>query len=187
MRIHTSDTATNTEAMRQQFFARADRNGDQKISKDEFAAMAPPAAQAGGQKGPTSDDIFSLLDANQDGSIDQTEAENGMKAMESRAPQGGRGPAGPPSAQNMAETMFKKADSDQDGGVTKSELSALGKDDKSKDALSKLFDDADSDGDGKVTQSDLEKALQKRFQGLSTYGASGSLLPVQGSRLSTLA
>ncbi len=187
MRINTTDTTTSPEAMRQRFFTRTDRDGNGRVSKEEFAATAPADVQASQRTARASDELFSLLDANHDGSIDRTEVDGGMQAMKSGRPHGGQRPDGPPSPQNIAQSMMRKTDGDQNGSVTESELlSALGKSDSAKDALRKLFADADSDGDGAVTQSDLQQALQQRFEGLSTYGPSGMMAPLQGSRLSAV-
>jgi Ca2+-binding EF-hand superfamily protein len=186
MRINATDVTTSLEALRQQFFTRTDRDGDGRVSKEEFAATAPTDVEATQRPTRVSDEIFSLLDANDDGSIDLAEADGGMRATESWRPHGGR-PDGPPSPQNIARSMMQKTDADQNGSVTESELlSAIGKSDGAKDALRKLFADADSDGDGAVTQSDLQQALQQRFEGLSTYGPAGMMARLQGSRLSVV-
>lgn len=83
----------------------------------------------------------------------------------------------------MARSVLTTADTDENGSPTVSQLlSALGKNDRSKQALSTLF--ADADGDGSVTTDDLQRALKTRFESLSLYGPSGALSPTHGLRVS---
>jgi Ca2+-binding EF-hand superfamily protein len=62
--------------------------------------------------------------------------------------------------------MFKKLDTNSDGGVTKDEfLSNIKKKDGDTDEkLTEMFEDTDTDGDGKITQAENEAAMKKMQQ-----------------------
>ena len=87
--------ASQMAEMRDKMFSRIDKNGDEKISKEEFSvfqANAPAGAKS-------ADEIFGEIDTDGDGSISKTENEDAMKKMAqegkaNRPPMGG--PKGPP-------------------------------------------------------------------------------------------
>jgi Ca2+-binding EF-hand superfamily protein len=63
----------------------------------------------------------------------------------------------------MAQKMFKKIDSNSDGGIDKTELEAIAGSSSTTD-ISKLFSKMDANSDGKIDQSENESALQKLAQ-----------------------
>jgi Ca2+-binding EF-hand superfamily protein len=156
------------EAMQKNRFKKADADGDGKITKDELSKVIP---QDG--KGPGVDEVFTKVDANQDGAIDATEDAAALQEMEKSSGAGGpQGPGGrppgppPPDAGKLTEDLFKSVDTDEDGIISEDELStALSENDQTSGVDAKeLFKLLDSDGDGSVTQSELETALQQMFE-----------------------
>lgn len=154
-------------ALRQKRFSKIDQDGDGKITKDELQAARP---QNG--KGPSVDDIFSKVDTNQDGAIDEGEDKVAFEAM---VKHGHHHHGGAPDPTKLAETLFKKADADSSGSITKDELTQAlsSKNDKSS-KIDDLFKAADTDGDGSISQSDLETALKKMFEEMQAKHAAGS-------------
>jgi Ca2+-binding EF-hand superfamily protein len=161
----------NVAARHEELFAKLDRDGDKKITKDEMkTAMSERSSGAGRAGGaPSLDEIFSRIDTNGDGGIDQEENEAFATSMASRRPQG------PPNPAKIAQRVFEKGDADGDGKLTKAELtSALPKHDAS-DALDALFEDADGDGDGAITQAEFQASLEKRLEYAPKYDKSGGI------------
>lgn len=139
------------ETMRQNRFKKLDQDGDGKITKDEMSAGKPKDG-----KGPSVDDIFSKIDTNQDGAIDETENKVGFEKMQQQ-----QGPGGPPDPSKMAAELFKKADADGDGKISKDELTqALPKDGKGP-SVDDIFKSADSDEDGTISSTELEDSFKK--------------------------
>jgi len=84
-------------------------------------------------------------------------------------------------ASQAAQYLFKQADKDQDGAVTKAELEAVkpaGEAPPGAPSVDDLFANGDADGDGKLTQSELEEGLKKSFSKVSDDTQS-SLLALQ--------
>ncbi len=123
----------------------ADKDGDKKLSKEEFAAglkepdqPRPPLGQGGGPGGrggqfvnPRA--ILERLDANKDGKLSKDEAQGPLKERFEQADANGDGfigadelgrmpgLGGPPNAQQV-EAMFERADANKDGKITKDEV-----------------------------------------------------------------
>ena len=70
------------------------------------------------------------------------------------------------SSADIAQRIFKKADTNSDGGIDKDEFSAMASSApggaQSKDAIDKKFAELDVNGDGKIDQSENETALKKK-------------------------
>lgn len=153
--------------MRQRRFQKIDQDGDGKITKDELTAAKP---QDG--KGPSVDDIFSKVDTNQDGAIDETEDQAAWEAR--RAEHHHRRAEGPPpNAAKLAENIFKGADGDSDGKITLSELTKALEKTKTDDSPSAedILKAVDSDQDGSITQTELTKFLEDNAP--KTHGRHG--------------
>jgi Ca2+-binding EF-hand superfamily protein len=154
----------NMEAVRLSRFKKIDQDGDGKITKDELKAALPRDG-----RGPSVDDIFSKVDTNQDGVIDQAEDKAAVQQMR-QAHQGHHHgpPRGAPEASKMATNIFKFADTDTDGKITKSEMSTafekVGVTDSNSSMVDELFKAADQDGDGVITQAELTAFLEKMQQ-----------------------
>jgi len=63
--------------------------------------------------------------------------------------------------------MFKKFDTDSDGGISKEEflVNIKKQDGDTDEKLTKMFEETDTDGDGKITQAENEAAMKKMQQG----------------------
>ncbi len=176
-------SASNMEAMRQNRFKKIDQDGDGKLTKDELKTGMP---QNG--RGPSVDDIFSKVDTNQDGVIDEAEDKTASEEMQKHGP-----PGGPPNATQMAGQIFKNADGDSDGKISLSDLTKLLPEGEDESGVQDLFKATDSDADGSITQSELEQSLQKLMEQMrenlaSGYDRSGNVRDGgAGSSFSTLA
>lgn len=142
------------EELRQKRFQKTDTDGDGKITRDELKAAIPDKG-----KGPGVDEIFTKVDTNQDGVIDQAEDTKAFQAMRKGPPHGHGGP--PPNATEFAEKLFETADGDQDGQITLEDLNSMNGSEDSKSLLQRLFKAVDTDEDGSVSKTDLEKFLQQ--------------------------
>jgi Ca2+-binding EF-hand superfamily protein len=152
----SSFSLQDMEAVRQARFKKTDANGDGKITKEELTSAIPRDG-----KGPTADEVFSKVDTNQDGAIDQSEDKVAFEQMGKQRPPGGPPPAGAkPDASEMADTIFKEADTNGDGKVSSAELSAYLSGEVDQSDLDQFIKALDSDEDGSITQSELEKGLK---------------------------
>jgi Ca2+-binding EF-hand superfamily protein len=153
--------------MWQNRFKKIDQDGDGKITKDELKASLP---QNG--KGPSVDELFTKMDTNQDGTIDAEEGKVGFGKMHKH--HGGRRSHGVPDPVKLAEAIFKKADADEDGMITVSELTtALGT--KASDSnAADIFKAADADQDGAITQTELTDSIKKMMEAMRQMSALAS-------------
>jgi Ca2+-binding EF-hand superfamily protein len=133
-------------ALWQDLLKKADKNGDNKISKEEFEAAMPQRGD-----GPGPDDLFSKIDTDGDGYI--TESENATAVNNMRK---GRPPHEPDPL-----VMFKKADTDGDGKIRKSEFKATLPQDTDDATANKIFDAMDTNQDGVVDFAEYMAAMQK--------------------------
>jgi Ca2+-binding EF-hand superfamily protein len=141
------------ESMRQNRFKKIDADSDGKLTQDEMKAAAPKDG-----KGPNVEDIFSQVDTNQDGVIDETEDAAAAEQMRQNAP------PPPPNAEEMATDIFKSADSDEDGKISLTDLASALSDKGRGPQLEDLFETADADTDGNITLEDLQTALAKALE-----------------------
>jgi Ca2+-binding EF-hand superfamily protein len=92
-----------------------------------------------------------------------------------------RPPHGPPDAAKMTQAIFKNVDGDNDGKISKDELSsALAKTEDAPDSEA-VFKALDTDKDGSITSAELEETLKKLFEqmkpkhsGNGCYDSSGA-------------
>jgi Ca2+-binding EF-hand superfamily protein len=145
----------DTSAMWQALLQRADTDGDGKISKAEFTAMAPTDG-----KGPNPDDLFAKIDTNKDGAIDEEEMQAAAQKMHHKRPH---------HAPNL-DALFKAADTDGDGKISKDEFKAIFEPSDANTGLNsgQVFNQMDTDGDGKVSAAEFMAAMQKATQSLQS-------------------
>lgn len=132
-------------ALWQNMLKRADKDGDGKISKEEFKAAAPQGSTAG------SDDLFNKIDTNRDGFIDQSENAAAVGQMHNKKPQGGADPL----------KVFNDADKDGDGKISKSDFKAALPEGTDRATANRVFDTMDANQDGVVDASEYMAAMQK--------------------------
>ncbi len=89
----------------------------------------------------------------------------------------------------MAQDIFKKLDSNNDGGIDKSELQSAMK--KTGQNVDKIFSEADANGDGKIDKAENENILKKMGEqappqsgGMPPGGAQKSSAPRDSSQTS---
>ncbi|MGC4086261.1 MAG: EF-hand domain-containing protein [Vicinamibacterales bacterium] len=141
----TATDGVDATARQQQFFEKADADGNGGISKDELKTMLEQRPRADEGRGPSLDDLFSRIDADGDGEISSAENDTFMQQMDAQRP---RGPQGPPNPAQLAKMVFETADADGSGSLTRSELLDAFSNEKGNSDLASLFDAADTDGDG---------------------------------------
>lgn len=175
MRINTDSTAADRTAMQQEMFRRIDQDGDGKVTKEEFTSGAPQGPR--GADRPDFDRVFSQIDKNSDGAIDEAEHTGFLSAMSEMSP-------GRPSAADFAKNLFGKADADGDGKVTADEFRSSATNRTSESLLDKLFKESDADGDGVISQAELESSLSKHMgQPADTYTRGGGAFGQAGTRM----
>ena len=97
-------------------------------------------------------------------------------------------------ASKIASSVVSEADSDGDGSISKSELSAmltkkLGDTTSATDISSKvdaIFSAVDSDGSGSISKSELTTALKKAHDQQQAQGASGGSTPAATDSLASV-
>jgi len=142
-----------------QILSQGDKNGDQKISKTEFSALA--------------DAWFTKLDTDKTGKVTQEQFVERMGEI-LPAPQGGPGgPSGGPGGGNgsrggpgrfVGPGLFGAADSDKDGSLTLAEL---------KGTFEKWATDWDSEKSGALSEDKLREGLNAALPRPNFGGAGG--------------
>jgi Ca2+-binding EF-hand superfamily protein len=157
-------------AMREKMFAKADANGDQAISFEEFekAGKKLPggiAGSAGNAREGSSKDVFGKIDTDGNGSLSKDEMKSFGDRMSSQmqgmmislqAMMGGKKPD--------FEAMFGKIDGDGNGSVSRTEFDKAAKD----NPLAQLLGTSkiDTDGDGSLSKGEMKsfaEALRERL------------------------
>lgn len=130
------------QQMRQKHFEKKDQNGDGQLSQDELTRM--PEA------------VFQKLDADQSGGLSADELSKGHH---------GRGFHKRGHGRHFGR-MFKRADADDDGKITREEMRA---------AAEKLFDRMDTNKDGALTREELKarKGHGKKHGKFGKFGKRG--------------
>ena len=145
--------------MRQQMFKRMDQDGDGVISASECETAASAMSQKTGLS-ITADEMMSIFDLDQDGSITQSEQTEATEAWEKHMASlmevAGIKPKGPPppppgrssELSELVEEIFAAMDTDGDGAIGKTEYEAameqLGKQSDSTTASSTATDSSTS-------------------------------------------
>ncbi len=150
-----SSSSSSINELRQQMFSRIDTNEDGSIDKSEMTSFV------GEDSSTLVDEIFSSLDTNQDDLISMLESDSGLAKMEQEMKGGGMSAPPPPPDQ-----VFDTADADEDGVVTKEELTAVLGD--AGGNIDELFSQVDADGDGVITKAEDEAFLESMNASAST-------------------
>jgi Ca2+-binding EF-hand superfamily protein len=135
----------DASALWQNLLKKADKDGDGKISKEEFKAMTPQ-----GGPGPGADDLFNKIDANDDGLIDESENAAAVGKMHHRRR---HSPADPLK-------VFQDADKDGDGKISKADFQAALPQGTDSATANKVFDSMDTNQDGIVDASEYAAAMR---------------------------
>jgi Ca2+-binding EF-hand superfamily protein len=143
--ISGSQNGVDVTAAWQDLLKKADKDGDGKISKEEFKAAMP---QGGG---PNADSLFNKIDTNGDGFIDESENAAAVKSRHGGKRHGGADPL----------KVFEQADKDGDGKISKSDFKSALPQGTDSATANKVFDSMDTNQDGVVDSSEYMAALQK--------------------------
>lgn len=165
-------------------FKTADTDQDGKISKEELETFAKKIEEKTGQTLDV-DQMFADYDEDQDGSLSVGELDKAMKSQMKpmQGPPPGQGPS--------PEEIFKKADQDGDGKISKTELQTLTTEMEKKSGkkldVDQLLGTYDTDNDGSLTSDEFDAlmktemappdggmAMQSMFQGQSGTQSSDS-------------
>jgi Ca2+-binding EF-hand superfamily protein len=111
-------------------FERSDKDGDGFVTKEEFAAGREL--------------MFSQIDANGDGALDQAELDKAHEAFRQRASESGH-QLPPPEGDHHGRFM-KRLDTNEDGKITAEEFVAAGE---------RMFAKLDDNGDGKLAKDEM--------------------------------
>lgn len=169
--------------MQARMFAKADADGSGGVDKTELQSMLDDISKktgvsstaSTGTSGTSTDELFTKMDSNGDGSLSSDELAKGMQSLmpapstmdfaQAHGPggQGGpSGPGGPPPSSDA--TSYDPLDTNQDGTVSEAEKAAG---QAKTDALQALFKSIDTNGDNKISStesdafiSELTSALQ---------------------------
>lgn len=136
-----------------------DSDGDGALSLEEATASGSSKAA----------EAFGALDIDGDGSLTSTELASSLEAMgpppggDGGPPPGGPPPGGPPPSSGMASDVLSSFDSDEDGGISLSEVLSATESEES-DETTSAFASLDTDGDGKLSLAELTAALDQYLQ-----------------------
>lgn len=140
--------------------------GDLDSDGDGALSLAEATATGSGKAA----EAFAALDSDGDGSLTTSELSSSLEAMgppPGGPPPGGPPPGGPPpgggSSSDVASSILSAVDSDEDGGISLSELTSATETEES-DETNSAFSSLDTDGDGKLNLSELTAALDKYLQ-----------------------
>ena len=136
---HTAPGATQTAP---RGMARADGDGDGRVSKAEYIARA--------------DERFARMDKNGDGQLSPDEM---APRREAAAPAAGADGAAPAAAP-MRSRMFERMDANHDGVISRDEYHAM---------VGERFDRMDTNHDGFLDQSEMT-AMRERARGMMQRG-----------------
>ena len=150
----SSSNISSLSEMRQKMFNQIDTNGDGSIDKSEITALTEQNTST------LVEGLFGGLDADQDGLISQIESDSGLAKLGQQMKHGGgmsavSGTQPPPPP----EKVFDTADVNEDGVVSKEELSAaMGQNGGN---IDELFSKVDTDGDGFISRTEDETFRQQ--------------------------
>lgn len=140
-------------------FAKVDTDSSGGVDQTELSSMLSDVASKTGASLGDSQELFTKMDSNADGSLSSDELDKGMKDL-----------MPPPSTMDFAQSrgiggsngsqddLFSKVDTDSDGAVSKDELQVLTDKIKSESGqdVSQDFSLLDADGSGSLSQAEFD-------------------------------
>lgn len=150
-----SSRAASLAEMRQAMFNKIDTSGDGSIDKSEITALIEQNTST------LVEGLFGTLDSDEDGLISQIESDSGLAKLGQQMKHGGAGMSGISGTQPPPppEKVFDTADVNEDGVVSKDELSAvMGQNGGN---IDELFSKVDTDGDGVISRAEDETFRQQ--------------------------
>lgn len=173
----SGDAWANMKAQRSQMqakmFAKVDTDSSGGVDKTELQSLlADVAKKTGVTNSSSSDELFSKMDSNSDGSLSSDELGQGMQSIMSPPPSTMDFAQSRSDSTSSGDDLFTKVDTDGDGSVSKDELQSLMKmmdklaSDGSPDGTSsasttstsseEMFAKLDTDSDGSLSQTEFE-------------------------------
>ena len=160
-------------SMKKVMFMSMDKDKDGKLTREEMQAIVDKVNQQSG----SSIDLFTSLDANSDGCVDDSEIDELFKKMGLGGGGGGGGGGGAAGGAQAggpaqsAETMFKYLDKDKDGKLSQAEMaSTMEKANAAAKARGEqefdFFEKLDVDNDGFVDRGEADEFF--KMMGLPT-------------------
>lgn len=157
----------------QDLFAKLDKSGDGSIDKTELKSFLDYVGnKAGSDQSLDADALFSALDGDGDGKLSSQELADGAKTLfdmlqdQLRSAQVAQAPRPlPPNA----EDMFKAIDVDQDGSISKVELTTFLEarpappgGPEGSPGIDEILAKDDSDGNGQISLDEFKAAMESR-------------------------
>jgi Ca2+-binding EF-hand superfamily protein len=177
--------------MRERMFQKADGNGDQALSLDEFKAAGKNMPGGGSDRAGRAEQAFGKMDADGNGSVTQEEMRASGDRMSSEmrgtlidlqsmlsgmlGGQGGAQGAGQPDP----AALFGKADEDGNGSMSREEFDRSTRDSPMARMMSRAgggedpFKKMDSDGDGAVNREEFDAFGENMRREMSSRGGAG--------------
>ena len=162
--------------MQEKMFKAMDTNGDGKVDKNELSAFQKTQQANGKQGGPSVDEIFKKSDTNSDGGITLQEMQDSMakiaqQMMQGQAPPSASGGTDSNFSSGLKDKVFKSADLNGDGSISKDELSKLlGNSSQSNTTADALMNALDTNKDGSISKSESDAAIDKVGQQRHVHG-----------------
>jgi Ca2+-binding EF-hand superfamily protein len=162
--------------MQEKMFKSMDSNNDDKVDKNELSAFQKTQQSNGMQGGPSVDEIFNKSDTNSDGGITLQEMQDSMakidqQMMQSQAPPSASGGTDSNSFSDLKDKVFKSADQNSDGGISKDELSQLLSNSSQNDtSADDLMSALDTNKDGSISKSESDAAIDNAGQHRNVHG-----------------
>jgi Ca2+-binding EF-hand superfamily protein len=183
-------SAASLKQMQEQMFKAVDSNGDNKIDKSEMSAFQKAQQADGKQGGPSVDEMFKNMDSNSDGAINRLESDAAIakisQQMQSQAPLPASDGTDSNSFSVLKDKVFKSADQNGDGSISKDELSKLlSNSSQSNTTADDLMSALDTNKDGSISKSESDAAIDKAGQQRHAHGPPPPLPPDDSSSSSS--
>ena len=154
-------------------FAKVDTDSSGGVDQTELSSMLSDVASKTGASLGDSQELFTKMDSNADGSLSSDELDKGMKDL-----------MPPPSTMDFAQSrgmggsngsqddLFSKVDTDSDGAVSQDELQVLTDKIKSESGqdVSQDFSLLDADGSGSLSQAEFDAGRPQRGEDADLAG-----------------
>ncbi len=143
----------DSAGMAARMLKKLDTNGDNAIDKTELQTLAHSGADM------DVDSIIADLDGNNDGKIDTSELEDSLKNLGDEIAKRFAGSKMQGMQPPDPAEMFKKADTNGDGAISKTEFKNVGPGDASDDQVDEMFSSIDTDGNGSISEAENAAAM----------------------------
>lgn len=140
-------------------FAKVDTDSSGGVDQTELSSMLSDVASKTGASLGDSQELFTKMDSNADGSLSSDELDKGMKdLMPPPSTMGFAQSRGMGGSNGSQDDLFSKVDTDSDGAVSQDELQVLTDKIKSESGqdVSQDFSLLDADGSGSLSQAEFD-------------------------------